>query len=217
MTDILIQSHKYNLWLQRLRENGNTVHGVTSHFIRQNHAGDILFALLMLDATTPEGNKMLPICFLKGEVVSVLICLIDEATHDEYLLLVRQRRICDGGLIYEHVAGMVDGNDQPLAVAVREASEEAGIMLAPSQLIALNDKPLYPSTGTSDEALYFYYTEIRLPLADIRALDSQQLGVADEHEHITTHIVPRAEAPSLMTNTNALLNYYLYMEKRARR
>lgn len=209
-------SHKFRLWQQRLRENGNIIHGTTEHFVRRNHAGEVLFALLMLDATTAEGNKMLPVCFLKGEVVSVLICLIDEQTREEYLLLVRQRRICDGGLIYEHVAGMVDGSDSPLEVAVREASEEAGITLASHQLVALNEQPLFPSTGTSDEALYFFYTEITLPKAEIMALDSQQMGISSEHEHISTHVVPISAAPTLITNTNGLLNYYLYMQHRKR-
>ena len=96
MLESVFDSHKFNLWKRRLLENGLEIHGVDEKYTRHNSHGEALFSLLMLDATTPEGNKMPPICFMKGEVLCVLVCLIDEVTKDKYLLLVKQRRIWDG-------------------------------------------------------------------------------------------------------------------------
>lgn len=212
MKEALIDSHKYRLWQQRLRENGMQIQHTEEIYTRYNHKGDALFALVMLNAMTPEGEKIPPICFIKGEVVCLLVCLIDAATGEKYLLLVRQRRICNGGLIYEHVAGMVDHDEAPIDVAIREAEEEAHLILTRDQVFALNEVPFYPSTGTSDEAMYFFYTELTLPYEKIRAMGGRNTGAVDENEQITTLICPLAEAKRLITNTNGLLHIYLYQE-----
>lgn len=74
-----------------------------------------------------RGRQNSPICFLKGEVLCVLVCLIDEKTREKYLLLVRQRRICDGSLTYEHPAGMLDSESDAVKVAAKEVFEETGM------------------------------------------------------------------------------------------
>ncbi len=216
MLQPLEESHKYRRWIGLLKENGLDIHGVAVKHTRYRHNGEALFGLVELNATTPEGDKIPPICFIKGEVVSIVIALIEEETSIPYLLLVSQRRICSGGLIYEHVAGIVDMNDIPHEVAVREAQEEAGITLDPARVYALNDSPYFPSTGTSDEAMYFFYTEIPMSREQIKAMDQRQTGLLSEHERISTHVATIAEAKKRITNTNALLNLYLYLEATGR-
>ena len=211
MKEDLRESHKYKLWQANLSKNGLTIHDTKEIHTRYRHNGEALFSLVLLDASTPEGDKIPPICFIKGEVVSILVCLIDQDTNEKYLLLVKQRRICNGGEIYEHVAGMVDRDDDPLEVAIREAEEEAGVTLHKEQVIQLNDEPYYPSTGTSDEAMYFFYTEILMSKEEIMAYDGKDMGVEYEHERIRTHISTIPEALSLITNTNGLLNIYMYL------
>ena len=209
----LSQSFKYQNWLRHVQANGLSVHGVEEVYTRHRYNGEALFGLVLLDASTPEGDKIPPICFIKGQVVSVLICLIDQDTEEEFLLLVRQRRICNGDYIYEHVAGMVDRDDAPHTVAVRETEEETGLKVDPSAVHPLNHEPLYASSGTSDEALYFFYAELRMSRAEIEALQDQEQGVDYVHERIYTHIATIPEALRLITNTNGLLNVYLYLEK----
>lgn len=206
----LREAPKFKRWEKLLRENGLTVHGIEELHVKRYDNGQVLFALLNVDATTPEGNKLLPLCFLKGEVVSVLVCLTDEETGEKYLLLVKQRRISTGGYIYEHPAGMVDADDDPLDVAVREVHEETGIEVKPENVHRLNDEPYFSSTGASDEAMYFFYTELRLSRADIDALDNQEKGEAGEHEFIQTCVVPYADGKRLIANACCLLNVYLY-------
>lgn len=205
------QSHKYQLWYKNLRQNGIRIHGAEELFIKYKSDGDLLFGLFNLDATTPEGHKLLPLCFVKGEVVMVLTCLIDRDTREKYLLLVRQRRICDGSYMYEHPAGMVDGADTPLAVAVREVREETGLDIPSEKIIPLNGQPLYPSSGTSDEAMYFFYTELELSREEIFAYDAVHTG-HDHDEFILTAVVPFAQARKLITNSQAQLNIYMYLE-----
>ncbi|MGR3808988.1 NUDIX hydrolase [Jiulongibacter sp. NS-SX5] len=210
----LRSSHKYKRWLQKLEKNGLEVHGVEEIHSRRNHNGEVLFSTLMLDATTPEGNKIPPICFLKGDVVCMLICLIQQDTKEKHLLLVRQRRIASGELSYEHPAGMVDGTRSPASMAIQEIEEETGISIDSDQLIDLSKgKVFYPSTGTSDEGMYFFACEIEMTKEQIKAFENQEHGTQEEHEFITTHVFPFAEAHRLINNTNGLLLNYLYLKE----
>ncbi len=203
---------KFRLWKSHLEANGLKINGVEEVYTRRRYNGEVLFSTLMLDADTPEGDKIPPICFLKGEVVCVLVCLIDKNTREKYLLLVKQRRIAEGGFTWEHPAGMVDAGQTPLAIAVQEVREETGIEINSSQLINLSGgKRLFPSTGTSDESMYLFSCEIELDLQEITAFENKEMGSTYEFERITTHVYPFAEGHRLMNNTNGLLLNYLYL------
>ena len=212
MAERLVDSHKYNLWKKKLESNGLDIHRVDELYTRRNGHGDVLFSLLYTDATTPEGNKIPPICFLKGEVVSVLICFIDSATREKYLLLVQQRRICDGSMTFEHPAGMLDSESDAAAVAAREVFEETGIPVSVDKLISVNKEPFYPSTGTSDEAMFMFYCELELSTQEIQSYHNQVQGIISEHEFISTYVVPFAEGHKLITNVNGVLLDYLYLK-----
>lgn len=210
--ELLHDAHKFKLWKQNLENNGLKINQITEQFTRHRHNGEVLFSLLMLDAETPEGDKIPPICFLKGEVVSMLVCLIDEKTKDKYLLLVKQRRIAEGGYTYEHPAGMVDGTQTPLEIAVQEIREETGLEIKAEDLVDLSpERRLFPSTGTSDEAMYFFFIEITLPLEKILSYGNKNMGTTYEFERITTHVVPFIEGHQLINNTNGLLLNYKYL------
>ncbi|WP_439555281.1 NUDIX hydrolase [Dyadobacter sp.] len=212
MPEKLVDSHKYNLWKNKLEGNGLAIHRVDELYSRRNGHGDVLFSLLYTDATTPEGHKIPPICFLKGEVVSVLVCFIDSETKEKYLLLVQQRRICDGSLTYEHPAGMLDSESDAAAVAAREVFEETGIPVEVSQLISVNKAPFYPSTGTSDEAMYMFYCELELSGEEIHSYHNKVQGVVSDHEFINTYVVPFVEGHKLINNSNGVLLDYLYLK-----
>lgn len=212
MSEKLTESHKFNLWKQRLESNGLDIHRVDELYSRRNGKGEVLFSLLYTDATTPEGNKIPPICFLKGEVVCVLICFIDTVSREKYLLLVRQRRICDGSLTYEHPAGMLDSESDAAAVAAREVWEETGIDVKKEQLVALNSEPFYPSTGTSDEAIYLFYCELELTQEQIMSYHNKSQGLLSDHEYIETYVVPFEAGHKLITNVNGILLDYMYLK-----
>lgn len=212
MIENLVDSHKYNLWKNKLETNGLDIHRIDELYSRRNGKGEVLFSLLYTDATTPEGNKIPPICFLKGEVVSVLICFIDSLTKEKSLLLVQQRRICDGSLTYEHPAGMLDSESDAAAVAAREVWEETGIAIEISQMVRLNEKPFYPSTGTSDEAMYLFYCELELTTEQIGSYHNKSMGLLSDHEFINTYVVPFEEGHKLITNVNGILLNFMYLK-----
>lgn len=210
----LEDAHKFKLWKNNLIQNGLKINGIDQHYTRYRYNGEILFSLLMLDAETPEGDKIPPICFLKGEVVCVLICLINKDTKEKNLLLVKQRRIAEGAFTYEHPGGMVDGTKTPLEIAVQEVKEETGLNISFNQLIDVTpQKRVFPSTGASDEAMYLYYCELEMMADKIADLNEKEMGTDYEFERITTHIVPFAQGHKLINNSNALLLNYLYLAK----
>ena len=208
----LEEAHKFQLWKNQLIKNGLQIHQIEEIYTRRRYNGEVLFSLLMLDASTPEGDKIPPVCFLKGEVVTILICLIDQNTFKKYLLLVKQRRIADGSICYEHPAGMVDNTKTPLEIAIQEVREETGIKVNPNQLKpVLNDKRLFPSTGTSDECMYFFYVELMLSKAEIEKYNHQETGADYESERIETEVLLFEEGHKHLVNVNSVLASYAYL------
>ncbi|MCX6212956.1 NUDIX hydrolase [Spirosoma sp.] len=211
----LNDASKYKNWRAQLLKSQISINHINPLYIhRAQKDGSILYALLNLDANTPEGTTMNPICFLKGDAVSMLVVLIAEETNEKYVLLVKQRRICNGDFTYEHPAGMVDEEDSsPIEVAARELGEEAQLDVDSSELTPLFNKPLYSATATSDEALHFFYLERRMPLADIQALNDKSTGAEGENEHTQLHIATLPEAHGLVSNIHGVMSHLQYLQK----
>ena len=203
---------KFRFWKGQMESNGLKINGIKDYYIRRRHNGEVLFAMLEVDADTPEGDKMPPALFLKGHAVSVLVCLIDKETKEKFVVLVRQRRIADGSHTYEHPAGMVDAGDAPDEVAAREVGEEIGLEINAAELTKLNPRLWFPSTGTSDEAMHFFYLERELLRAEIMSFHLKNMGNQSEHERITSVVATLPEAHKLVTNINGLLLHFLYLK-----
>lgn len=203
---------KFKFWKGQMESNGLRINAVNEKYIRRRHNGEVLFAMLEVDADTPEGDKIPPALFLKGHAASVLVCLIDKDTREKFVVLVRQRRISDGSPTYEHPAGMVDAADAPDDVAARELGEEIGLDATAADLTKLNPRLWFPSTGTSDEAMHFFYLERELPRDKIMTFHHKDMGNASEFERITTVVTSLPEAHKLVTNVNGLLIHFLYLK-----
>ncbi len=211
----LEDAHKFKLWRENLLENGLEIENIEEVYTRRRYNGEVLFSLLMLYAKTPEGEHIPPICFLKGEVLTILTCLIDKDTDEKYLLLVKQRRIAEGSFTFEHPAGMIDATKTALEIALQEMREETGLEVLPENIKPiLNKKRLFTSTGTSDECMYFFYTELYLEKSQILALGNKSTGAEYENEQITTVVLPFIEAHELINNTNCLLLNYAYLKEK---
>ena len=211
--EALEDAPKFKFWKRQLEVNGLTINKIQDHFIRRRTNGEVLFALLTVDADTPEGDKIPPVCFLKGHAASVLVCLIDDRTGEKFAVLVRQRRISDGSQTYEHPAGMVDTDDDPTDTAAREVGEEIGLSIRPDELTKLNPRLWFPSTGTSDEAMHYYFVEKTMPRAAIMAFHLKKMDSDSELERITSVIATLPEAHKLVNNVNGLLIHFLYLQK----
>ena len=208
----LEESHKFSYWKNQVEANGLKINAINDFYIRRRNNGEVLFAMLEVDADTPEGDKIPPALFLKGHAASMLVCLIDKETKEKFVVLVKQRRIADGSQTYEHPAGMVDASDDPSDVAAREIGEEIGMTVTADELTKLNLRVWFPSTGTSDEGMHFFCIEREMSRDDIMAFHLKNMGNQSEHERITSVIATLPEAHKLITNVNGLLLNFLYLK-----
>ena len=64
------------------------------------------------------------------------------------ILMTRQYRYSVGEDVYEFVAGYVDKGETPLDAAIREAKEEAGVIVKSDNMMYLGK--IYPQTGKSN-------------------------------------------------------------------
>ena len=119
--------------------------------------------------------------------------VIVAATPDDRVLFVEQVRAAVGHRTIELPAGLVgdeSANDTPEAAAVRELVEETG--WKPARVEVLVEGPTTP--GMSNERA-----------AIVRATGLEQVGPGGgtEHEDITVHAVPRAEAAGWLMRKQA--------------
>lgn len=127
--------------------------------------------------------------FVRGNVVGVLP--YDPAT--DRIALVEQFRL--GAMdqqpdpwMVEIIAGMIDTDESPEQVAVREAREEAGLELESVQLVS----HYLASPGASNEEVFVFYAET--DLSGIGGLH----GLPEEDEDILVRTVPLDEAFAMM-------------------
>lgn len=119
--------------------------------------------------------------FVRGNVVGVLP--YDPKTDE--VALVEQFRI---GAMYqkpdpwmiEIIAGMIDSDESPAEVAIRESREEAGIELDSVELIS----HYLASPGASSEEVFVYFAE-----TDLSHIGGTH-GLAEEDEDILVKVVP---------------------------
>ena len=139
--------------------------------------------------------------FERGDAVVVIV--YDKAL--DVVLLVEQfrpgaLRSSDEPWLLEFIAGMFSENEDPIDVAIREANEEAGIMLTPSNLSPV--MKYLSSPGGMSECIHLYVASIDSSVIDVR----KTYGLAEENEDILLHLVPRTKALALLNEgkiTNA--------------
>lgn len=105
------------------------------------------------------------------------------------VLLVEQFRTCglywnEPTWLFEAVAGIIDPGETPPEVAMREATEEAGLYIA----APIHISTVYSSPGGYGERTYMY-----AGLADLATAGGIH-GLAHEHEDIRAVVVPLDEA-----------------------
>ena len=134
--------------------------------------------------------------FVRGNVVGVLP--YDPATDE--VVLIEQFRI---GAMYQQpdpwlceiIAGMIDTDETPEQVAVREAHEEAGLQLENLELIS----HYLASPGASTEEVFVYFAQT--DLSQVGGIH----GLADEGEDILVRRMS-ADAAIRMLDTREVRN-----------
>ena len=123
------ESVKFKEWKKLLIKNNIKINTIEEKYSVHKRSGEILFSLLEIKGTDPDGIPLLPIVLLRGNFVSVVIAIKEKETNDKYFLLVKQRRIANGAVFYEHPAGMCDSETDPYKLALKEVEEETGLIL----------------------------------------------------------------------------------------
>ncbi|WNO60121.1 ADP-ribose diphosphatase [Rheinheimera sp. MMS21-TC3] len=90
--------------------------------------------------------------------------------------------------LLEIIAGMIDTNETAMQVAIREAEEEAGIVL--TELLPMLN--YLSSPGGTTERIQLYVGKLT------QAVTSGVFGLAQEHEDIKVHVMPRTKALQLL-------------------
>jgi ADP-ribose pyrophosphatase len=117
------------------------------------------------------------------------VCVLPYDPQRDEVVLIEQFRVgamskCASPWLLELVAGLIDTDEQPEEVALREAVEEANLAL--TSLWPITE--YFPSPGGSDERVYLY----------LGRCNSQGAGgvhgLAEEGEDIRVHVLPLEDA-----------------------
>jgi len=130
--------------------------------------------------------------YFRGDAVGVL--LFDANTRR--VLLQRQFRYTayartGEGWLVECVAGLMEANESPMEVAVREVREETGLRLKRAELLA----HYFISPGGSSDQVYLFLGEVENP-EDARGVH----GLWEEGEEIQAEWVPVKRALEMIDN-----------------
>ncbi|MBP7281533.1 MAG: NUDIX hydrolase [Leptospiraceae bacterium] len=204
-------SFKFKSWRETLVKNKIQINSIKELHTVNKRNGEVLFTLVHIDAVDPDNHKLLPVVLIRGHFVVVVTCLVEKETGNKYFLLVKQRRVANGDIFYEHPAGMCDSEPDPWKVAVKEVGEETGLKITRDNLRLLHPDPLYSSAGLLDEAGFFFACDIPLSREEIDSYRDKSAGALDENEVIVTHVCTLADVFGLIRNTNGLLATHLYV------
>ncbi len=209
----LEDSLKYKTWKNSLLQNGTKINSIEEISTIRKKSGEVLFALVKLDAVSEDGNKLMPTALLRGDFVTVLTVLIDKDSKEKFFLMVKQRRVANGAIFFEHPAGMCDSESDPFKVALKEVEEETGLKIKKENLKFLHKDRLYTSGGLLDEAGSFFSCEVELDKKEIEEFKDKQTGADGENEFITTCLLSEKEVFQNLKNTSGLLAMYMYLDK----
>ncbi|MDX1961176.1 MAG: NUDIX hydrolase [Leptospiraceae bacterium] len=205
---------KVKEWIKELEKNGIIIKSITEKALVYKRNGELLFALLGIDAKDSNDIPLLPTVLVRGHFVSVVTCLKEKETNERYFLLVKQIRVATGSIFYEHPAGMCDSEIDPYTVALKEVKEETGLSIKRDNLELLWEEPLYSSPGLLDEAGYFFSCEIELTKKEIDEYRDKLTGAEGESEFIETFVCPAKDIMNYIKNSSGIMSTLLFARKK---
>ena len=206
-----LHEKKIRQWFDTVTSEGNTVRSIRSLAEIRKRDSSLLFALLEIDAQTPEETPLPRIVFIRGHATVVVPLLRNVKTGEERFLMVNQRRVGNGRMCLEFPAGMLDEQtDRPREVAKKELLEETGLEISDHELFVLNDTPLSSSAGASDEAVYFFGCIKEVDDETYRSFKNKACGNDEEHEFITVELVNPEHVTSRTTSLQAVAGLLLF-------
>lgn len=92
--------------------------------------------------------------------------------------------------LLEFVAGMFGQNENPMDVAIREAEEEAGLVIQPNDIVPVCE--YLSSPGGTSEYIHLFAANV-----DSTGVEGVY-GLPEENEDILVHVIPREDALILL-------------------
>jgi len=134
------------------------------------------------------GKDVPGIVFLRGGAVAVYI--IVEFEDIEYVVLTEQFRTPCGKKILELPAGMMDNSSNFAGVAMKEITEETGLIPPNiSDLIHIG-KPMIPSGGGCDEEIQLFFWRTKITEENFQKMQTTIYGKEEENETISLKFIP---------------------------
>jgi ADP-sugar diphosphatase len=198
-------------WKESLTRHGCVLNKINPEHLFYRKNGELLFALLTIDAVDPQGYALPSLVLVRGHACVIVPLVVNVQSGAERFLMIRQRRNGNGAESLEFPAGMLDRDvSDPVGVAVKEVLEETGLTVKRQELWSLHDKPLLTSAGLLDEGIFYYGCRIELDNEQFNAFEGRIAGAVHEDEHIKVTLCTREQAEAQTYSTQVLLGFHLF-------
>jgi len=191
---IIIEAPKFKKFISSLDTDileiiGIEINGVKWFCNPKNPVAEKLgFLYLEMFASDKRNGKPVPgVVFLRGDAVAVYLRVRFE--NKKYVVLTKQVRGPIGNIALEIPAGMMDDNNSFTGVAMKEITEETGIV-APSKESLIPLTKIWPSPGGCDEAIELFYLEVDIESGKFNEMHQKTYGEENENESIQLLLVP---------------------------
>lgn len=210
----LSESPKYRAWKKIVQQAGCTVRGAKVLLDLPRRDGTILFAMVDAQVEDPDGRSLPRFLLLRGSASVIVTVVENRDSGERKFLMLRQRRIGNGGDSLEFPAGMLDSDvDDSVGVAVKELEEETGLKVGRESMVPLAERPLYSSSGLDDEAIHYFACTVALSDRDFHGLEGGQRGNAHEGEFIRMGLWDYPAAVKEVSSLQVRLGFHLYFER----
>jgi 8-oxo-dGTP pyrophosphatase MutT (NUDIX family) len=216
-SETLLKAPKYRAWKRSVVRNGCVLRAVEPLQELNKPDGSLLFALLRTRVEDPQGRPLPAYAVIRGHAVVIVTEVVNRADGERKFLMLRQRRIGNGGEALEVPAGMLDEDvGDPVGVALKELKEETGLEARRDQMIPLAERPLFSSPGLDDEAIHFFGCSLELSAGEYAALEGREAGKAEEQEYIRMGLWDYAGALKGVDSLQVRLGFALWFEHRGK-
>jgi len=173
------------------------------------------FLYLEMFASDKRNGKPVPgIVFLRGDAVAVYLRV--RYNDEMFVVLTKQARCPAGGVVLEIPAGMMDDSDSFVGVAMKEITEETGIV-APSKNSLTYLTKIWPSPGGCDEAIEIFYLEVDIDEEKFNKMTSETYGAENENESIQLMLIPEDDYEDIlmtMGDVKAITAHFAAIKKK---
>jgi 8-oxo-dGTP pyrophosphatase MutT (NUDIX family) len=130
-----------------------------------------------------SGKPLNGICFVRGSAVAVLI-RVNVTLLGTYILMCKQLRVPVGEECLEIPAGMVDSSDNLTGVAIKEISEETGLVVPKASSLKYLGSYYSSQGGLDEEVELFSWNTPTMSVTEFKMMEQQVYGADHENETI---------------------------------